>query len=194
MKKFFIGCGVVCVVMFVVILIFAVSAIGINNSLVSSHQNVQQKYADVQVQLQRRMELIPNLVSTVKGYAAHEEKVFSDVDEALTKLSGAVKSGDIAEIQQADAGLSSVLRGLLAVQMNYPNLKADTQFTNLMDELAGTENRVSFARQEYNNAVTPYNNLVNWFPSSFVAYWRGDKPEKRFEAEEGASIAPKVEF
>lgn len=168
--------------------------IGTNNSLVQLHENVSLKSGQIQTTLQRRSDLIPNLVSTVKGYAAHESKVFTDIADARSKLSGAISSGDMQSIKSANDGLSSALGRLLAIQENYPQLKADTHFTALMDELAGTENRINVARQEYNDTIAIYNKRIKVFPSSIIANMNGFTSEKYFEADEGAKTVPKVNF
>lgn len=168
--------------------------IGTNNSLVRLHEDVNLKSGQIQTTLQRRSDLIPNLVSTVKGYAAHEEKVFTDIADSRAKLSGAISTGDMEAIKKANDGLSSALGRLLAIQEAYPDLKANTNFTALMDELAGTENRINVARQQYNDTVAKYNMKLKVFPSSIIANMNGFTAEKYFEAEEGSQTAPKVNF
>lgn len=167
--------------------------ISTNNSLVSLHEEVDLKASQIQTTLQRRMDLIPNLVATVKGYANHEG-VFTEIADARAKLSGAISSGDIEAMKEANDGLSSALSRLLVIHEAYPELKADKQFTALMDELAGTENRINVARQEYNDTVAIYNKRIKVFPSSIIANMNGFTAEKYFEADEAAKDAPKVSF
>lgn len=177
-----------------VLVIVLLWGIGTNNSIVRLHEDVSLKSGQIQTTLQRRSDLIPNLVSTVKGYATHEEQVFTDIAEARSELSGAISGGDIEQIKEANDGLSSALGRLLAIQEAYPELKADTHFTALMDELAGTENRINVARQQYNDTVANYNKQIKVFPSSIIANMNGFTAEKYFEADEGAQTVPKVEF
>lgn len=174
-----------------IVLLWGIST---NNFLVQLHEDVSLKASQIQSNLQRRIDLIPNLVSTVKGYAAHEEQVFTDIAEARAKLSGAISDGDIESIKAANDGLSSTLGRLLAIQEDYPELESDTHFTALMDELAGTENRINIARQQYNDAVAIYNKQIKVFPSSIIANMNGFTAEKYFEADEGAQTVPKVDF
>lgn len=177
-----------------VLVIILLWGIGTNNSLVQLHEDVNLKASQIQTTLQRRSDLIPNLVSTVKGYTAHEEQVFTEIADARSKLSGAISSGDLEAIKEANDGLSSALTRLLAIQEAYPDLKADAQFTALMDELAGTENRINVARQQYNEAVAYYNKQIKVFPTSIIANMNGFTAEKYFEADEGAQQVPVVEF
>lgn len=177
-----------------VLFIILLWGIGTNNSLVRLNEEVKLKYGQIQTTLQRRSELIPNLVSTVKGYAAHEEQIFTDIADSRAKLSGAISGGDIEDIEKANDGLSSALGRLLAIQEAYPELKANENFTALMDELAGTENRINVARQQYNDTVAKYNMKVKVFPSSIIANMNGFTAEKYFEADEKAQTAPKVNF
>jgi len=167
--------------------------ISTNNSLVRLHEEVDLKIGQIQTTLQRRSDLIPNLVATAKGYAEHEE-IYTDIAEARAKLSGAISSGDIEAMKEANDGVSSALSRLLVIHEAYPELKADAQFTALMDELAGTENRINVARQEYNDTVAIYNKRIKVFPSSIIANMNGFTAEKYFEADEGAKDAPKVSF
>jgi LemA protein len=181
--------GLVVVAALVLILVF--SGIGTYNRLVTAENNVENKFAAIETNLQRRADLIPNLVETVKGYAAHEQEVLTAISDARARLAGA---GTPEEMADADAALSSALSRLLVVVENYPNLKADAQFTRLMDELAGTENRIAVARQDYNNAVSSYNLQIRKFPSSIFAGIFGFERKELFEAREGAENAPEVKF
>ena len=183
---------IISVLAFFAILLFW--GIGTNNSLVQLHEDVSLEAGQIQTTLQRRSDLIPNLVSTVKGYAAHEEQVFTEIADARSKLSGAISSGDLEAIKEANDGLSSALTRLLAIQEAYPDLKADAQFTALMDELAGSENRINVARQKYNDTVATYNKQIKMFPSSIIANMNGFTEEEYFEADAGAQQAPIVNF
>lgn len=149
----------------------------------------------IEVQLQRRADLVPNLVATVKGYAAHEEKVFTDVANARAGLAGAIKSGDAEQMANANATLSSGLGRLLAIAEAYPQLKADQGFLRLQDELTGTENRISTSRNDYNEAVKQYNAYIRQFPTVITAKVTGAKPRTYFEVTNpGAREAPTVDF
>ena len=164
------------------------------NSLVSMRENVDMQFSQVETTLQRRSDLIPNLVETVKGYATHEEEVFTEIADARYKHAGSIESGDIEAIGEANNELDSALGRLLAISENYPNLKASEQFTALQDELAGTENRISVARQYYNESVRSYNTTVQQFPTSLIAGMNGFYPVPYFEADEGATEVPEVSF
>lgn len=177
-------------VVIILVLIF-VNIWGTYNSLVKSEENINAKWSQVENQLQRRADLIPNLVETVKGYASHEKEIFEQVTKAREKL---IAAGSVAEKAQADAELSSALSRLLAIVENYPNLKADANFRQLADELAGTENRIAVARMDYNNAVQIYNTKIRSFPTSIIAKMFGFQKKEYFKAEEGAKEVPKVNF
>jgi LemA protein len=171
--------------------ILAIGAISSYNSLVGMNENVNGKWSQVENQLQRRADLIPNLVNTVKGYAAHEQQTIQALADARAKLAGA---GGPAAKAQANAELNSALSRLLVVVENYPNLKADQSFRQLMDELSGTENRIAVARQDYNNAVQGYNTKIRSFPTSIFAGMMGFGPKEYFKAEEAAKQVPQVKF
>jgi len=174
-----------------IILVIGLSFSGTYNTLVTMDQQVENSWAQVQNQLQRRADLIPNLVETVKGYAAHEKEVLANIAEARAKLAGARTPEAAAE---ANARLDSALSRLLVVVENYPNLKADANFRQLMDELAGTENRIAVARQDYNNAVQAYNTYLKRFPTNLIAGMFGFTPREFFRAQPGAEQAPQVNF
>lgn len=178
------------------ILIAAIVVIGLMfmssyNNFVSLEENVDQSYAQIENQLQRRLDLIPNLVNTVKGYAAHEKDVIADISDARARLAGANTPGEEAT---ANADLSNALSRLLVVVENYPNLKADQQFTQLMDELAGTENRIAVARKDYNDQVAVYNKKVKQFPGALIAGIAGFDEKEYFKANPKAEEAPEVDF
>ncbi|TEB15194.1 LemA family protein [Pelotomaculum sp. FP] len=183
MKKWLLPVGII------VILVIILSS-GYNN-LVKLSEGVNSSWSQVQNQLQRRADLIPNLVQTVKGYAAHEQEIFTQVAEARAKLAGAASVGEAA---QADQALNSALGRLLAIAENYPQLKADANFRALQDELAGTENRVATARMDYNNAVQAYNTKIKVFPTSLYAGIFGFGPKDYFQAAENANTVPNVDF
>jgi len=174
-----------------VVLVLIFSAVGSYNGLVSAETAVDNKAAQIDTQLQRREDIIPNLVNTVKGYAAHEKEVFQAIADARSKLAGA---GTTAEKSEANAELEGALSRLLVVVENYPNLKADTQFARLMDELSGTENRIAVARQDYNNSVTDYNTRIRRFPAALYASVFGFEKKDFFKAAPGAETAPEVQF
>ena len=167
---------------------------GTRNTLVSLKEDVEMQQSQIETVLQRRSDLIPNLVETVKGYTNHEEEVFTEIAEARSKLAGSIESGDIESINKASSNLDSALGRLLAISESYPELKASEQFIALQDELAGTENRISVARQYYNEKVKTYNTTVQSFPTSIVASINGYYPIPYFEADEGATEVPKVSF
>jgi len=161
------------------------------NKFTTQEEAIKAAWAEVQNQLQRRNDLIPNLVETVKGYAQHEEGVFKEIADARSKLLAA-KSPE--ETIQAANQQTSALGRLLAVVENYPNLKADSQFMRLQDELAGTENRLSVARMRYNEAVQSYNTQRRKFPSNVTAKVFGFKEHPYWEVPPEAKQAPKVDF
>lgn len=164
--------------------------ISIKNELVQMRENTNAKWAQVDNQLQRRTDLIPNLVATVKGFAAQEKEVIQSVADARSKLAGAQTVGQKAEANQE---LNGALSRLLVVVENYPTLKSDANFRQLMDELAGTENRIAVARKDYNDAVQAYNTRIVTFPGSLVAGAQFP-PKEYFRAAEGAQNVPQVNF
>jgi LemA protein len=174
-----------------VVALLAVFGIMSYNSLVSMNENVNGKWSQIENQLQRRADLIPNLVNTVKGYAAHEQQAIQAVADARARLAGA---GGPAAKAQANGELNSALARLLVVAENYPNLKADKNFRSLMDELAGTENRIAVARKDYNDAVQGFNTKIRSFPTNIFAGMLGFGPKEYFKAEEGARQVPQVKF
>jgi len=163
------------------------------NGLVGLDQSVKQSWAQVENMLQRRYDLIPNLVSTVKGYAKHEQQIFTDVAEARAKLAGATTVND--KVQAAN-GVEGALGRLLAIAENYPQLKASENFIALQDELAGTENRVAVARMRYNETVQSYNTRTRSVPTVFFVKMFGFDSEKPFfkVENEAAKEVPKVTF
>lgn len=164
------------------------------NRIQSLDERAQGFQGQIEVQLQRRADLIGNLVETVKGYAAHEQAVFTQVANARAGLVGAVRSGDSEQMATANAQLTGALGRLFAVVEAYPNLKADQNFRMLQDELTGTENRVAVARGDYNTAVNDYNAYIRQFPQVITAKMTGAKARKYFTAAPGSTEAPKVDF
>lgn len=170
------------------------------NSLVEKQQGVDQAWAEVENQYQRRSDLIPNLVATVKGYAAHEESTFQKVTEARAKATSItidpanLNEETLAQFQQAQNELTGALKSLLAVSEAYPDLKANENFRDLQVQLEGTENRVTTARSRYTEIVADYNASIKKFPTVIYAGWFGFDAKPQFKAEAGASQAPKVEF
>ena len=172
------------------------------NNLVYHDEEVSAAWAEVQNQYQRRLDLIPNLVSTVKGYAKHESDVFTQVSEARSKAGGQVNISDevlsdpdaFASYQQIQDNLGASLQRLLMVTEQYPELKADQNFMALQDQLEGTENRITVSRNRFNDAAKKYNMFVRRFPTNFVANMNGFRTKAYFKASEEAQSAPKVEF
>ncbi len=188
MKKGLIVLGV----LVLLVVIFAGSFIGRYNRIVTLNENIAGEWSQVESQLQRRNDLVPNLVNTVKGYAAHEKEVFQSIAEARSKLAGA---RTVDEKVRANEQMDSALARLLVIVEQYPNLKANENFIRLQDELAGTENRIAVERQRYNGSVLSYNTAIKTFPGNVIASMTGFSPrDAYFKAEEGAKQAPKVEF
>lgn len=178
----------------VVLLLFMIvggSACSTYNSLTDKQVTVKQQWANVDTLLQSRADLIPNLVNTVKGYAKHEEKVFSDIAAARSRLLSAQTPDEKGE---ANAQLSSTLGRLLVLSENYPDLKASEQFKMLQIQLEGTERRIAVGRQDYNSVVADYNRTRQKFPTVITASLLGFGPEQEFKADPGARDAPKVDF
>lgn len=170
------------------------------NSLVEQQQTVDQSWAEVENQYQRRADLIPNLVNTVKGYAAHESATFEKVTQAraaATSININAEQLDeetLAKFQQAQNELTSALKSLLAVSEAYPDLKANQNFMALQSQLEGTENRITVARGRYTEAVKEYNTSIKKFPTVIYAGWFGFEAKPQFKAEAGAEKAPEVKF
>ena len=177
------------VVGIIVILFFPL--IGSYNSMVGLDQQVNAASSNIDTQLQRRSDLIPNLVQTVKGYAAQEQTIFTDVANARAKLAG---SQTITDKANADAQLSGALSRLLAIAESYPDLKSSTNFRDLSVALEGTENRIAIARQDYNTAVTSYNTTIRTFPNSIISGMFRFQEKPYYKASEGAQEVPKVDF
>lgn len=170
------------------------------NNMVLMEEGLPGAWANVETQYQRRSDLIPNLVSTVKGYAQHESETLESVVAARSKATQMTLDVDnltpekLQQYQQAQGEVSSALGRLLAITENYPDLKANEQFSELQEQLEGTENRISVARRNFNDAVLAYNSYIRRFPNNIIAGMFGFDKKAYFEAAEGAEQAPKVEF
>jgi len=187
LKKLLGPIGIIVIILVVIALLF----IPKYNSLVTAEENVDSKWAQVENQLQRRYDLIPNLVESVKGYANHEQEVIANITEARAQMGNASSPEEQAVANDA---LTGALSRLLVVVENYPNLKADANFRQLMDELAGTENRLAVAREDYNNEVQQFNKQVKRFPGNLMAGMFGFEQKQYFKAAAGADKAPSIDF
>lgn len=174
--------------------------VGVYNTLVTMQENVENAWGQVENQYQRRADLVPNIVATVKGYATHEQATYTGVMEARAKATqmnidpSNATPQQLAAYQAAQGELSQALGRLMAVAENYPDLKASENFRQLADQLEGTENRISYARNLFNDCAKEYNAKVRKFPSNIIASMFGFERKPYFEAEAGAEKAPKVEF
>ena len=165
------------------------------NTIQTMDERVNQAQGQIQTQLQRRADLIPNLVNTVKGVTKQEDTVFISIANARARLGGAVQAGNVPEMAAANQQLNQGLGRLLAIAESYPQLRSSENFLQLQEQLEGTENRVSVARQDYNTAVGEYNAYIRRFPYNLTAKVFGlGQPRQYFEAAEGAAQAPKVSF
>lgn len=183
--------NLILIIVIIIIIALILFLISTYNGLVKSRNKVKNSWAQIEVQLNRRGDLIPNLIETVKGYAAHESKVFDDVTQARA---GLMNANGVQEMADADNTLSQTLKSLFAVAENYPDLKANENFKNLQNQLEETENKISYSRQFYNDTVLMYNNKCETFPSNIFANAFGFKQAEFFKAQEGTETVPKVEF
>ncbi|OFX22227.1 MAG: LemA family protein [Bacteroidetes bacterium GWA2_31_9] len=196
MKKSLIVIGVI----IIIVLFMVFSSIGTYNSMVSKSEGVTGMWAQVENVYQRRADLIPNLVATVKGYAEHEKETLTGVVEARSKATSVnidannLNAETFQKFQQAQDGLSSALSRLMMVVEKYPDLKANQNFLELQAQLEGTENRISVERKKFNEAAQDYNTYIKKFPKNMWASMFGFEPKEYFKAIEGADKAPKVEF
>jgi len=174
-----------------IVVLIALVLVGIYNGLVRSRVRTREAWSGIDVQLKRRASLIPNLVETVKGYAAHERQTFENVTRARAMLE---QAGTAAEAAQANNFLTQTLRSLFAVAENYPELKANQNFLDLQNELSDIEEKIAYARQFYNRNVSTYNTRIQTVPNVVVANMFGFKPFEFFEAEEEAREVPEVSF
>jgi len=195
-KKSWIIIGVILVTVFIIYSFFA----GGYNSMVEYDETVITAWSDVENVYQRRADLIPNLVSTVKGYAAHEKETLTEVVEARAKATSIsidptnLNAATMQQFQQAQAGLSSALSKLMVVVERYPDLKANQNFLELQAQLEGTENRIAVERRRFNESVKVYNTFIRSFPKNMVAGMYGFERKDQFKADEGAEKVPEVKF
>ncbi|MFH1319526.1 MAG: LemA family protein [Bacteroidota bacterium] len=196
LKKSWIIIGIIVIVVFIIYRFFA----GSYNSMVKYDETVITQWSNVENVYQRRADLIPNLVSTVKGYAAHEKETFTEVIEARAKATSIsidpanLNAAAIQQFQQAQAGLSSALSKLMVVVERYPDLKANQNFLELQAQLEGTENRIAVERRKFNETVKIYNTYIRSFPKNLVAGMYGFERKIQFKAEEGSDKVPEVKF
>ena len=179
------------IILIVIVVIVVAFVITTYNELVRLKNSVKNSFAQIDTQLQRRFDLIPNLVETVKGFAAHEKELLENV---TASRSGYMNAGTQEEKLAMNSQLTSSLRTLFAVAENYPELKANTNFLKLQDELSETEDKISYSRQFYNDAVTIYNNKIQMFPGNLIAGMFGFSEEALFNSDEDAKEAPRVQF
>src|SRR6204780_1098258 len=190
------GKGLIAIIVIVVLLLGVLAFFGqyvsVKNTLVTKNEAVKSAWSQVDIVLQRRADLIPNLVETVKGYAKQEQTVFGDIAKARSQL---LSAGSPQEKIAANGQLDGAIGRLLLIVENYPQLKSNENFLRLQDELAGTENRIAVERKRYNDTLQDYNTYVQQFPNSIFAGWAGFKPnEAYFAASEAARQVPKVNF
>ena len=179
------------IVVIVIVVLLVIYIISMYNKFVSLRNRVDNAWAQIDVQLQRRADLIPNLVETVKGYAKHESETLEAVTNARSAVSNA---GTPAEAMQANNVLTSTLKSLFAVAESYPDLKANTNFIELQNELSQTEDKISYMRQSFNDVVMKYNNAIQQFPGNIFAGIFNFKTRDMFDATPGSDVAPKVSF
>lgn len=199
MKK---GCLVILGIVVAIGLIFVFIGVGSYNKMVTKDELVKEQWSQVENVYQRRLDLIPNLVETVKGYASHEKETFLAVTEARSQAKGSINiPGDMltnpemfAKFQQAQSTLGGALSRLMMVVERYPELKANENFLKLQDQLEGTENRIALERKRFNEVAQDFNTYVRRFPQAILANIFGFQQKAYFKAQEGANIAPKVKF
>jgi len=199
MKK---GCLIAIIAVVVIGIILYSFFAGTYNKMVQGDENVKEKWSQVENVYQRRYDLIPNLVETVRGYAEHEQETFKMVTEARAKAGGTLQVSDdvlndpqkFQKFQQAQAGLASALQRLMVVVERYPDLKANQNFLALQDQLEGTENRIAVERKRFNQAARQYNTYIKQFPQVILANMYGFQEKQYFESAAGAETAPEVEF
>jgi LemA protein len=199
MKK---GCLIAIIAVVVIGIILYSFFAGTYNKMVQGDENVKEKWSQVENVYQRRYDLIPNLVETVRGYAEHEQETFKMVTEARAKAGGTLQVSDdvlndpqkFQKFQQAQAGLASALQRLMVVVERYPDLKANQNFLALQDQLEGTENRIAVERKRFNQAARQYNTYIKQFPQVILANLYGFQTKQYFESAAGAETAPEVQF
>ena len=185
-----------------IILIVVIYSVKMYNGMVQLNESVKEKWSQVENVYQRRFDLIPNLVNTVKGYAAHEKETFTEVTEARAKAGGTFQMSDkvlndpamFQKFQQAQSNLGSALQRLMVVVEKYPDLKANQNFLSLQNQLEGTENRIAVERKRFNEVARNYNIYIKKFPKVIFARMFGFTEKMYFKSNEGAETAPKVEF
>ena len=182
---------IVVLIIIAIIVLIVIGLVSSYNGVVGLSEEVDNKFATIDTMLQRRADLIPNLVNTVKGYTNQEQSIIDSVTEARAKLAGASSVEDKAN---ADQELTTALYNLLVVVENYPDLKSSQNFINLSDELAGTENRIATARKDYNDAVRSYNTKIKKFPTNIISGMFGFEDKEYFQATEGSEEVPTVDF
>lgn len=190
-KKGLVNVLVIIGIIVLVLVIFSGWYISTRNTLVTLDESIDASWAEIENQLKRRSDLIPNLVSTVKGFATQEREVFIQIAEARAKLAG---SQSVGEVAQSYNQLQSALGRLLVIVERYPELKSNQNFIRLQDELAGTENRIAVARKRYNDSVRVFNTKIRRFPASIIANMMGYEKREYFEIEEAAREVPEVDF
>ena len=182
-------------VFLLLVIVLVIAMISGYNKLVVARNKVKNAWSQIDVQLKRRFDLIPNLVETVKGYAKHEEAIYGEFAKARGLYQSASQKGDVKGMAEAEKGLSGALSRLLVVTEQYPQLQANENFKSLMNDLKDTENKISYTRQFYNDIVMTYNNMVERFPGLIVARFFGFKPADFFAVtDEAQREAPKVQF
>lgn len=174
-----------------IVVLLLLIIIGLYNALVRLKNQVENSWAQIDVQLKRRNDLIPNLIETVKGYAKHEKGVFTEVTKARTQM---LQAGTVEEKASANNMLSNTLKSLFAVAENYPDLKANQNFMQLQEELSGTENKIAYSRQHYNDMVMRFNTKIELFPNNVFAGMLNFKKKDLFKTAEEEKKAPKVQF
>ena len=179
------------IIILVIVVVLVVAVIGLYNNLIKLRNMVDNAWAQIDVQLQRRLDLIPNLVETVKGYAAHESGTLEELTKART---AGMNAGTPEGKMEADGILTGALKNLFAVAEAYPDLKANTNFQQLQAELSNTEDKISYMRQSFNDTVMKYNTAIQTFPAVLIAGMMGFKQRDSFDATAGAEVAPKVQF
>ena len=182
--------SIVIAVVLVLLVVIGGSIVGSYNGLVSKDESVKQANSKIEASLQRRADLIPNVVNSVKGYMSHEEEIFTKIADARSKIG----SGNKEVKKEGETELTSAISRLLVVQENYPELKADAQVSALISELEGTENRLFIARKDYNDTATEYNKSIRKFPTSMMAGMFGFQRAELIEADKDAKVAPKVDL
>jgi LemA protein len=178
-------------IVIIIVVLLLLSTIVLYNRLVVLRNRIDNAWSQIDVQLKRRYDLIPNLIETVKGYAAHERQLLENVTKARAE---AISAGNVGQQAQAENMLTGALRSLFAVAENYPDLKANQNFLLLQEELAGTESKIAFARQFYNDTVLAYNTKIQMFPVNLLAGMFGFGKRDYFEIEEGSREPVKVDF